>query len=678
MIAVREPSKSLFAIGSFFEELQRRRVYRVAAAYIIAAGFIIQIGSAILPAWELPNWTFRMVVVLLLIGFPIALILAWAFDVTPEGIEATPKTGAETHLRRNMFILVAIGVIVSTAAGFFLWPRVSGRNVDKSIAVLPFANLSDEKENAYFADGMQDDILTNLSKIGDLKVISRTSVMSYRGEGTRNAREIGKALGVAMLLEGSVRRIGNRVRVNVQLINASNDEHIWAEDYDRDLTDVFAMQTDLAQKIVYTLQAKLSPNEKARLDNRPTQDPDAYLLFVQAHDYANRADMFYDKSLKAEPLFEQAIKLDPNFALAYAGLSMVESWMYHSFDPVPVRRERARFNANEALRLQPDLPEGHLALGFSYYYGDRDYEDALAEFDVARRGLPNESQAYMAIGSIQRRQGKWAESTANLEKAATLDPKNTNVVMNLGFSYMAQRDFESANKVIDRLVAASPQAFQARAFKGFVAAHSKGDLSVAEKVFSSLPPEADPNGLMTLARFWVLRLQRKFPEALQVVQQFRGEVLSNTTTAPCPKAFLEGEIYLLQGDEAKARTALEQARVVSDQLVSAAPADPARHGQHGLILAALGQKQEAIAEGKRAVELLPESQDAFDGPQGTAALAQIYAWTGEFDEAIRLLDHLLVIPSGLTVPMLKLDPAWDPLRKDPRFQALIDKYSPRT
>src|ERR1700730_5361217 len=195
MITVREPSKSLFASGGFFEELQRRRVYRVAAAYVIAAGIIIQIGSAILPAWELPNWTFRMVVVLLLIGFPIALILAWVFDVTPEGIEATPKTASETHLRRNMFILVAIGVIVSAAAGFFLWPRVSGRNVDKSIAVLPFENLSDEKENAYFADGMQDDILTNLSKIGDLKVISRTSVMSYRGEGTRNAREIGKALG---------------------------------------------------------------------------------------------------------------------------------------------------------------------------------------------------------------------------------------------------------------------------------------------------------------------------------------------------------------------------------------------------------------------------------------------------------------------------------------------------
>jgi serine/threonine-protein kinase len=544
--------------------------------------------------------------------------------------------------------------------------------------VLPFENLSGDPENAYFADGVQDDILTNLSKIGDLKVISRTSVMSYRGSGARNARDIGKALGVGTLLEGSVRRIGNRVRVNVQLINASNDEHIWAEDYDRDLTDVFAIQTDLAQKIVYTLQTKLSPNEKARLDRPPTPNPDAYLLFIQAHDYANRADMFRDTSLKAEPLFEQAIKLDPNFSLAFAGLSMVESWVYHSFDPTPGRREKARLNADEALRLQPDLPEGHLALGFSYYYGDRDYQRALAEFDIARRGLPNESQAYLAIGSIQRRQGKWAESTANLEKAATLDPKNTNVLINLSFSYMAQRDFETADKILDRVIAASPQSFQARGLKGFLAAQWKGDLSVAEKVFSSIPSETDPDGLMTLARFWVLRLERKFPEALQVVQQFRGEALSNTTTAPCPKAFLEGEIYLLQGDEAKARTALEQARVVSDQLLRAAPADPARHGQHGLILAALGQKQEAIAEGKRAVELLPESQDAFDGPKGTAALAQIYAWTGEFDEAFRLLDHLVVIPNGLTVPMLKLDPAWDPLRKDPRFQALIDKYSPKT
>src|SRR5947207_7092643 len=672
-----DASKSLFMSG-FFEELQRRKVYRVAAAYIIAAGFIIQIGSAVFPAWDLPNWTLRLVVVLLLLGFPIALILAWAYDVTPEGIRATPTTSAPgAHRRRNLVMLIATGVVVSAAVGFFLLPRASAHKIDKSIAVLPFENLSDEKENAYFADGIQDDIMTNLSKIGDLKVISRTSVRSYRGAGARNAREIGKTLGVATLLEGSVRRVGNRVRVNVQLINADNDEHIWAEDYDRDLTDVFAIQTDLAQKIATSLQAKLSPNEKERLDQRPTQNSDAYLLFLQAHDYASRMDLFHKSSAKAVPLFEQAIKLDPTFALAFAGLSMAESWSYHSSDPVTARREKARLHADAALRLHPDLPEGHLALGFSYYYGNRDYERALAEFEIARRGLPNESQAYLAIGSIQRRQGKWVESNANLEKAAKLDPKNTNVLMNLCYSYMAQRNFEAANKTVDRLIATSPQSFQARALKGFIALQLKGDLSAAEKVFSSIPPESDP-GLTTLARFWILKLKRNFPEALQVLQQFHSEILHETSTAPAPKAFLEAEIYLLQGDEAKARTALEHARVVSEQLLREAPEDAARHGQHGLILAALGQKQEAIIEGNRAVELLPESEDAFDGPQVTATLAQIYAGTGEFDEAFRLLDHLLVVPNGLTVPMLELDPAWDALRKDPRFQALIDKYSPKT
>jgi TolB-like protein/Flp pilus assembly protein TadD len=657
----------------FFEELQRRKVYRVAAAYIIAAGFIIQIGSAVFPAWELPNWTLRFVVVLLLIGFPIALILAWAYDVTPQGIQATPASPG-THRRRNIIALTAIGLAISAVAGFFLFPRASGRIVEKSIAVLPFQNLSDEKENAYFADGIQDDILTNLSKIGDLKVISRMSVMSYHGDALRNAREIGKALGVGALLEGSVRRAGNRVRVSVQLINANDDEHIWAEDYDRDLTDVFAIQTDLAQKIASALQAKLSPNEKARLDNRPTQNPDAYLLFVRAHDYANRPDDLRDDWLKAEELFEQAIKLDPKFAAAFAGLSIAESWLYHFWDPVPARREKARLNADESLRLQPNLPEGHLALGFSYYYGDRDYERALAEFEIAKRDLPNEAQAYMAIGAIQRRQGKWAESISNLEKAAALDPKNASMLINLASSYMAVRNFEAADKTLDRAIAVAPKSFPTLALKAYLAAEWRGDLSVAEKRFSSFPADIDPGGLVTSARYWVLLWQRKFPEALEVVQKFPGETLI-TFTGAVPKAFLEGTIHFLEGDMTSAQTEFTKARVVSEQLLREAPEDPARHAQQGLILAALGQKQEAIAEGKRAVELLPESQDAFDGPGSTAALAQIYAWTGESDEAFRLLDHLLAVPNGLTVPVFKLNPAWDCLRKDPRFQALIDKYA---
>jgi len=676
MSAMRDASKSLFMSG-FFEELQRRKVYRVAAAYIIAAGFIIQIGSAVFPAWELPNWTLRLVVVLLLLGFPIALILAWAYDVTPQGIRATTKSAAETHLRRNLIILITIGAIVSAAAGFFLLPRASAHKIDKSIAVLPFENLSDEKENAYFADGMQDDILTNLSKIGDLKVISRTSVMSYRGSGTRNAREIGKTLGVATLLEGSVRRIGNRVRVNVQLINADNDEHIWAEDYDRDLTDVFAIQSDLAKKISATLQAKLSPNEKARLDRRPTENPDAYLLFIQAEPYATGPDMFRDDSRKAEQLYEQAIKLDPNFAAAFACLSMVESWAYHTFDPTSARRERARVTADQALRLQPDLPEGHLALGFSYYYGDRDYERALAEFEMAKRGLPNEAQAYMAIGAIQRRQGKWTESTANFERATTLDPKNASFLFNLGFSYVAQRNFETADKIFDRALVAAPQAFSARALKGVVAILWKGDGKVAENQLASAAPATDSGGQVISTQVWVMTLERKFPEALQAVQQFPGEIL-DTHTGRVPKAFFEGLIYHYQGDKLKAAAAFEHARVVAEQLVRESPDDAPRHALLGEILAALGQKDAAISEGKRATELLPESQDAYDGPQISAALAEIYAWTGENDEALRLLDHLLATPNGVTVPLLQLDPVWDPLRKDPRFRSLIDKYGTKT
>ena len=331
-------------MNTFVAELQRRKVYRVAAAYIIAAGFIIQIGSAVFPAWELPNWTFRLVVVFLLIGFPISLILAWAYDVTPQGIRATPAPGV--HRRRNLITLVAIGVMVSAVAGLFVLPHAVAHKIDKSIAVLPFENLSDDKENAYFADGVQDDILTNLSKIGDLKVISRTSVMPYRGA-THNVREIGKALGVSTILEGSVRRSGNRVRVNVQFIDATNDEHIWANDYDRDLTDVFAIQTDLAQKIANELQAKLSPTEKAQIESKPTQNSEAYLAFVPAHNLRRVEDL--EKLKQAEELYERAIELDPKFALAFARYSQLESWIVHTFERTPrVAKKRARWRSGHS------------------------------------------------------------------------------------------------------------------------------------------------------------------------------------------------------------------------------------------------------------------------------------------------------------------------------------------
>src|SRR2546423_44658 len=454
MLAMRDASKFHFMSG-FFEELQRRKVYRVAAAYIIAAGFIIQIASAVFPAWELPNWTFRFLVTLLLIGFPTALILAWAFDVTPQGIRATKAPAAETHLRRNMIVLIATGVIVSAAAGFFLLPRASAGKIDKSIAVLPFENLSDEKENAYFADGIQDDILTNLSKIGDLKVISRTSVMSYRGHAP-NLREIGKALGVSTILEGSVRRAGNRVRVNVQLIDATTDEHLWASDYDRDLTDVFAIQTDLAQKISEALQAKLSPVEKSRMERRPTENGEAYLGFVEAHNLQNAVEDL-GKLKQSEQLYARAVELDPKFALAIARYSQLESWIVHTFERTTERRQKARALAQQALQLQPDLPEAHLAMGFSLYYGDNDFEAALKEFEIAQRDLPNEAEVYLAIGAIQRRLGKWSESNADLEKAASLNPKDGWIFQNLAMSYQIQRNFDAANKAVERGLKVNPE-----------------------------------------------------------------------------------------------------------------------------------------------------------------------------------------------------------------------------
>jgi TolB-like protein/Flp pilus assembly protein TadD len=658
------------AMTGFFEEVKRRKVYKVAAAYIIAAGGIIQLASAALPAWELPNWALRLVIVLLLLGFPIALILAWAYDITPQGVRATPTPAVPgSHLRRNIAMLVLTGVIISAAAGFFLLPRVSAHKCDKSIAVLPFENLSDDKENAYFADGVQDDVLTNLSKVGDLKVISRTSVMPYRGKAS-NVREIGKALGVGAILEGSVRRIGNRVRVNVQLINAENDEHMWAEDYDRDLTDVFAIQTDLARQIVRELQAKLSPMEKAQIERRPTENSEAYLAFMQGHEIFYRADKFRSNTERAEQLFEKATNLDPNFAGAFAALAWVHDWNYHDFDPTPVRKEKARAAAMEALRLQPNLPEAHLAMGFYYYYCERDYQGALNEFAIAKLSLPNSPEVYMAIGAIERRQGKWKESTANLEKAASLSPKDAWVLQNLADNYYANRNFEAADKIFDRAIEAAPNSFGPRAEKAKLAIDWKGDLSVMEKELGEMPTDVDPDGLVTFARMQLLLLQRKFSDALAVLKQLP----QGASHVDKPRELFEGAIYAFLNDKEKALSAFERARPIAEKAVREGPDDASRHVTLGLILAGLGEKELAITEGRRAVELLPESQDALDGPKMTLALAQIYAWTGESDQALRLLDRSLSTPNGITVSFLKLDPIWEPLRSDPRFRALIDRY----
>ena len=663
-------------MSGFFEEVKRRKVYRVAAAYVIAAGGIIQLASAAFPAWELPNWSLRLVIVMLLIGFPIALILAWAFDVTSQGIKATPAVAAPgSHLRRNVIMLVVIGVIISAAAGFFLLPRASAHKIDKSIAVLPFENLSDEKENAYFADGIQDDILTNLSKIGEMKVISRTSVMPYRGR-TSNVREIGKALGVSTILEGSVRRAGNRVRVNVQLIDATTDEHLWANDYDRDLTDVFAIQTDLAQKISEALQAKLSPMEKSRIERKPTENGEAYLAFVQAHNLQNAVEDL-GKLKQSEQLYARAIELDPKFALALARYSQLESWIVHTFDPTRERREKARALAGQALQLQPDLPEAHLAMGFSLYYGDNDFRAALKEFEIAQRGLPNEAEGYLALGAIQRRQGKWAESTANLEKAASLDPKDSWPLQNLAFNYQMLRDFDAANKAIDRGLQINPAGMGLWEIKSKLAFAEKGDLSVSEKAFQtvkSMPMGNEEKLWMASARADVFLLERKYKEGLHEAESLPDDLFTSIPAKLCGKYYLIGFARKALQDETGARAAFLKAKELLDAQLKQSPDSPDMHILLAKVLAYLGKKDPALAEARRATELLPESKDAFGGPEIAAGAAEVHAVLGDNSRAIEILDGLLSRPSAVTVQGLKVSPIWDSLRNDPRFQALIDKY----
>ena len=576
--------------------------------------------------------------------------------------------GPTSHRRRNVFALIGAGILISAVAGFFLLPRASAHKIDKSIAVLPFENLSADKENAYFADGIQDDVLTNLSKIGDLKVISRTSVMSYRGK-TANVREIGKALGVSNILEGSVRRSGNKVRVNVQLIDANSDEHIWASDYDRDVTDVFAIQTDLAQKITDALQAKLSPAEKSRIERKPTENGEAYLAFVQAHNlYAPRESL--EKLKQSEQLYARAIELDPKFALAIARYSQLESWIVHTFERTPERREKARTLAQQALQLQPDLPEAHLAMGFSLYYGDNNFEAALKEFEIAQRDLPNEAEGYLALGAIQRRQGKWAESTANFEKGASLDPKDVWVLQNLAFNYQMLRDFDAANKTIDRGLKLNPDGLGLWEIKCKLAIAEKGDLSVSEKAIQalqSMPMSNEVKLRMASGRAELFLFQRKYQEGLREAESLPDDLL-----APIPRA-LSGK-YCLVGfarkalqDEAGARVAFLKARDLLEAQLKQSPDAADMHMQLAKVLAYVGEKDAALAEARRATELLPESEDAFVGPDITEGAAEVYCVVGDHGRAIELLDGLLNRPSNVTVPRLKLSPAWDPLRKDPRF-----------
>src|SRR6476646_10449369 len=389
---------------AFFEEVQRRKVYRIAAAYIIAAGFLIQIASATFPAWDLPNWSLRLVITLLLIGFPIALILAWAYDVTPQGIQVTPQVPG-THRRRNLVFLIATAVILSSAAGFFLLPRASARKIDKSIAVLPFENLSAEKENAYFADGMQNEILTKLATVRDLKVISRTSTAKYQSK-PGNLKTVAQELGVSTILEGTVQRAGDKVRVNVQLIDARADTHLWATSYDRDLKDVLAVESEVAAQIADALKANLSPIESQVLAAARTENTEAYDLFLRGQYEFHQAEsnLVADAYDRADAFYQQALARDPNFAEAAAELARNRLSRHWFISPLaPTELEEVKSLIDRALALAPNSPEAHFALGLFFYWGHRQYENALAEFNRTLELQPNNALARQNCAAVYRR-----------------------------------------------------------------------------------------------------------------------------------------------------------------------------------------------------------------------------------------------------------------------------------
>lgn len=500
--------------------------------------------------------------------------------------------------------------------------------------------------------------------------------MGYRGKPS-SVREIAKTLGVSSILEGTVRKSGNRVRVNVQLINAANDEHMWAQEYDRDLTDVFAIQTDLAQKIANEMQAKLSPMEKATLARKPTENGEAYLAFVQGHDLQARMEEF-EKLKQSEQLYERALQLDPNFALAISRYSQLESWILHTFEPSAARREMARALATRALELQPDLPEGHLALGFSYYYGEGNFTAAQREFEIAQKGLPNDAEVYLALGAIQRRQGRWEESNANLEKAAELNPTQTWALQNLALSYQRMHDFDQADKTLARALKIDPDSMLLQGLKVEFAIEARGDFSLGEAVLakvSRMPENAEKWSILCSNVAGAHLLQRNYGEIVRLLEPVNDEALKGRMGALASKYSILGLARRALKDEAGARDALTKVKQLAQEDVRLAPESADSHSFLATALAQLGEKEPALAEMQRALDLLPVSKDAFHGPELLRYAAEVFTIVGKTNRAFAALEELAKRPNPLTTELLKLNPVWDPIRDDPRFEQLLPKFN---
>ncbi len=544
---------------------------------------------------------------------------------------------------------------------------------EKSIAVLPFENFSDNKENSYFAAGIQDDVLTSLAQIHDLKVISRTSVMAYQKPDGRNMRAIGRALGVANVLEGSVRRAGNRVLVNVQLIDARNDRHLWAQRYDRTVADAIGLQGELATQIAATLKATLAPEEKARLGVEPTANSEAYVLYLTS--------LGKEDEIAAEQLCVQATVLDPKFALAYARASLLNTRISSDVGE-RARKAKARAQAEEALRLLPNLGEGHMALGLCLYWGDKNYNAALKEFELAAASSPNNAEIYTDVGGIYRRQGRWREAVASFERALSLDPRNARIAFRSAINHIFMRDWPAAAGDYKRALEITPDDLDSKVGLAYLEVVQNNSPAAGRHILQSIPPASDPNAEPISARWDLAMLERDYDSAEKILAHSGEEKLSGG-----PMAFYQGCTALARGDVDSAQRYFAAAAPTFEGAVRDDPADPEHHAELGLLYAYLQRKEDALREARRAVELEPESQNAFHGALYEANLAMVYALVGEQDQAITLIERLLStpgpvqwlgFPQNITLAELRLRWEWDSLRSNPRFQKILAGPEPVT
>jgi len=608
-----------------------------------------------------------------------------AISARPIGAPRWPKAAL------SIAFLVAVIALVIGSLIYRAQSRAPGRiaralsalaaTPEKSIAVLPFENLSNEKENAYFADGVQDEILTGLSRVADLKVISRSSVMQYKAGPRPNLREVAANLGVAHVLEGTVQRAGGRVRVNAQLIDARTDSQLWAERYDRDVADVFAIESELAAKIVAALQAKISPNEKAAIEQKPTADLIAHDLYIRAKTLITTSVFSTPQAeslSEAVRLLNEAIERDPAFALAYYQLAHTHDLLYFSgTDHTPARLARAEAAIQSLTRLLPNSGEAHLALAKHLYWGYLDYDRALNELILAQKMLPNEPWAFVLAGYIDRRQGRWDQSIKNLERAVELDPQNPAVLQQLALTYDFLRRYADEERVYDRAIAVTPKDAALRAARAEVELNWHADPHPLVSTVEAFVAQ-DSGEAKHLAWVWLRGClstrdsigARRAMDALPIDGCYDD-------TIPIPRFWCEGVVAQLRGDKAAARVAFTNARAEGAKFVAEQPDYAEGLCVLGMADAALGHKEDAIREGRRAVELLPMTKDAIIGPLLVQYLALIYAWTGEKDLAFEQLSIAARTPGHLSYGHLRLHPYWDSLRGDPRFDKIVASLAPK-